>query len=102
MEICTEIYRKMIKNYKITMSSAEAKLVALGKLAMEMPGVRSMVHEWGVTEKDQGSQLLADVPAALSMAKRQGGGKMRDINVKSLWLQEKELQKELAYNNIKR
>ena len=30
------------------LSSAEAELVALGKLAMEMLGVRSMMHEWNM------------------------------------------------------
>ena len=30
----------------ITLSSAEAELVALGKLAMEILGVRSMSEEW--------------------------------------------------------
>ena len=33
----------------ITLSFAEAELVALGKLAMEMLGVRSMCREWIMT-----------------------------------------------------
>ena len=39
--------------------------------------------------------------AARSIAKRQGAGKMRHINVKSLWLQEKALQKDLEYVKVK-
>ena len=84
----------------VTLSSAEAELVALGKLAMEMLGIRSMTQEWGITE-DAPSQLYADASAALSIAKRQGAGKMRHINVKSLWLQEKEVQRVLDYIKIK-
>ena len=33
----------------VTLSSAEAELVALGKLAMEMLGIRSMTQEWSMT-----------------------------------------------------
>ena len=85
----------------ITLSSAQAELVALGKLAMEMLGVRSMCREWSLVQEGLASRLFADASAALSIAKRQGAGKMRHINVKSLWLQEKELQAELSYEKIK-
>ena len=47
----------------------------------------------------QVSELYADASAALSIAKRHGAGKMRHINVKSVWLQEKALQSLLKYNN---
>ena len=47
------------------------------------------------------SKLWADASAALSIAQRQGAGKMRHINVKSLWLQEKALQRELSYTKVK-
>ena len=47
------------------------------------------------------TQMHADASAALSIAKRQGDGKMRHIDVKSLWLQEKEVQKILSYSEIK-
>ena len=85
----------------VTLSSAEAELVALGKLAMEMLGVRSMGHEWEMFQASLPSQCYADASAALSIAKRQGGGKMRHINVKSLWLQEKQLQNVLEYVKVK-
>ena len=59
-----------------------------------------MCREWELTKDGQASTLYADASAALSIAKRQGAGKMRHINVKSLWLQEKEVQKELIYAKI--
>ena len=85
----------------VTLSSAEAELVALGKLAMEMLGIRSMALEWKMFRPELSSQCYADASAALSIAKRQGAGKMRHINVKSLWLQEREVQNLLEYTKIK-
>ena len=98
--------RRLVKAWSrtqdaITLSSAEAELVALGKLAMETLGVRSMCEEWQLSKATQTSELYADASAALSIAKRQGAGKMRHINVKALWLQEKALQAILKYNKIK-
>ena len=84
------------------MSSAEAELVALSKLAMEMLGVRSMAHEWRVVEDEVVCQLYTDASAALSIAKRQGAGKMRHINVKIFCLQEKAIQRVMTYNKLKR
>ena len=85
----------------ITLSSAKAELVALGKLAMETLGIRSMWEEWQLSRSTQASELYADASAALSIAKRQGAGKMRHINVKSLWPQEKALQAILKYKKVK-
>ena len=85
----------------ITHSSVEAELVALAKLAMEILGARSMCEEWDLSKASETSSLYADASAALSIAKRQGAGKMRHINVKGLWLQEKALQAILKYNKIK-
>ena len=85
----------------VTLSSAEAELVALGKLAMEVLGIRTMCEEWGMSREEQTSELFADASAALSIAKRQGAGKMRHINVKSLWLQAKAVQQVLKYCKVK-
>ena len=60
-----------------------------------------MCEEWHMQDASAVSYLWADASAALSIAKRQGAGKMRHINVKSLWLQEKAVQKVLAYGKIK-
>ena len=85
----------------ITLSSAEAELVASGKLAMEVIGIRTMGEEWGMLRAEQTSDLFADASAALSIAKRQGAGKMRHINVKSLWLQAKAVQQVRKYCKIR-
>lgn len=81
----------------VTLSSAEAKLVALSKLAAEVLGVRSMATERKVIEEGRTCSLYTDASAAWSIAKRQGAGKMRHINVRTLWLQEKAVQGILKY-----
>ena len=68
---------------------------------MEALGVRSMCEEWGMSKEEETTQLFADASAALSIATRQGAGKMRHINVKSLWLQAKAVQQVLKYLKIK-
>ena len=85
----------------VTLSSAEAELVALGKTAMEALGIRTMVAEWKMAASKEASTIYADASAALGIAKRQGAGKLRHINVKTLWLQEKAVQEELNYRKIK-
>ena len=79
----------------VTLSSAEAELLTLSKLAAEILRVRSMAIEWEVIKEGCTCQLYADAAAAVSIAKRQGAGKMRHINVRTLWLQEKAVQKVL-------
>ena len=58
----------------MTLSSAEAGLVALGKLAIEILGVRSMAVEWEMTAEEDPCQWYSDASATLSIAKRQAGG----------------------------
>ena len=60
-----------------------------------------MALEWEVVEESCACRLYADASAALSIAKRQGAGKMRHINVRTLWLQEKTVQKILEYQKIR-
>ena len=60
-----------------------------------------MAVEWCAIDEQAACKLYADASAALSIATRQGAGKMRHINVRSLWLQERSLQKVLQYEEIK-
>ena len=68
----------------ITLSSAEAELIALVKCSAELLGVRSMLRDSGVVSD---GVVYADSSAALAMSRRKGAGKMRHINVNSLWIQ---------------
>ena len=81
----------------VTLSSAEAELVAMTKLTAELLGVAKMAKEWG---EDLHGVVYADSTAALAITKRKGSGKLRHINIGMLWLQEKELQKDVEFEKV--
>ena len=68
----------------VTLSSAEAELYAMVKCTAELIGIKSMMHDWG---RDKSGTLYADSNAALGIAKRKGAGKLRHININTLWIQ---------------
>ena len=70
----------------ITLSSAEAELVAMCKLAAEMIGLGSLAADLG---HDLKVTMYADASAAIAIAKRRGLGKLGHINIGLLWIQEK-------------
>ena len=71
----------------VTLSSAEAELIALVKCSAELMGMRSAMRDWGV---ESSGVVYADSSAALAIANRKGAGKLRHINISSLWIQEKQ------------
>ena len=81
----------------ITLSSAEAELVAMCKLLAELSGVLSMLKDLG--ESKTGS-VLADSTAALAIADRKDCGKLRHISIVLLWIQEKTHREELVFANV--
>ena len=81
----------------ITLSSAEAELIALVKCSAELLGVRSMLRDFG---RESEGVVYADSSAALAIAKRKGAGKMRHINVNSLWIQERQNEKDLELRKV--
>ena len=81
----------------VTLSSAEAELVALVKCSAELLGMRSLMRDFGV---ESTGVVYADSSAALAIAKRKGAGKLRHINISSLWIQEKQDLKELELRKV--
>ena len=81
----------------VTLSSAEAELVAMTKLIAEMIGLRQMSFEW---RQPVIGRVYADSTAALAIAKRKGCGKLRHINVGLLWVQEKKAQDVIDFNKV--
>ena len=71
----------------VTLSSAEAELIALVKCSAELMGMRSAMRDWGV---ESSGVVYADSSAALAIANRKGAGKLRHINISALWIQEKQ------------
>ena len=68
---------------------------------MEVLGIWSTAIEWEVVGEHCACQLYADTSAALSIAKTRGAGKMRHINVRTLWLQEESIRKVLEHRKIR-
>ena len=56
----------------VTLSSAEAELIALVKCTAETVGVCAMMRDWG---QEKASTIYADSSVALAVAKRKGAGK---------------------------
>ena len=81
----------------ITLSSAEAELIALVKCSSELLGVRSMLRDF---RRDSEGVVHADSSAALAIARRKGAGKLRHINVNSLWIQERQNEKDLELRKV--
>ena len=76
----------------ITLSSAEVELIALVKCSSELLGMRSMLRDF---VRSSEGVVYADSSAALAIARRKGAGKKRHINVNSLWIQERQNEKDL-------
>ena len=82
----------------VTLSSAEAELVAMCKLAAEMMGLGGLAADLG---RDVKLILYADSSAAIAIAKRRGAGKLRHINIGLLWIQEKTESEEVIIKKVK-
>ena len=81
----------------VTMSSAEAELIAMVKCSAELLGMRNLMKDWGV---ESSGVVYADSSAALAIAKRKGAGKLRHINVSSLWIQERQDKEDLGLRKV--
>jgi hypothetical protein len=70
----------------VALSSAEAEFYAAGKAAVEALGARSLCADLGW---ECNLQIRMDAEAARAIASRQGIGKVRHLEVRYLWLQDK-------------
>ena len=74
----------------IAQSSAESELIASVRGATEALGLVSLGEDMGISF---GVRLHIDAAAALGILERTGVGRVRHLDVASLWLQEKELRR---------
>ena len=81
----------------VTLSSAEAELIALVKCTSEMLGVRAMLRDWGQMKS---GIIYADSSSALAIVKRKGAGKLRHIHISALWIQEKQDREDTTYAKV--
>ena len=83
--------RSLIKSWScnqsvIALSSGEAELYALTKLATQAVGLLSLAADFGWSLR---AKIKSDSTAAIAIASRTGlGGKSRHIKVQYLWIQE--------------
>ena len=81
----------------VTLSSAEAELVAMVKVTAELIGVLHMLRDWG---DELRGRVYADSSAALAISNRRGSGKLRHIAIGLLWIQEKEKRDEVEFVKV--
>ena len=81
----------------IATSSAESELLASVKGAAESVGIVSLGADLGLTLK---VRLHMDAAAALGILERRGVGKVRHLDVGTLWLQEKQLRKIIEMHKV--
>ena len=81
----------------ITLSSAEAELVAAVKTYTGLIGVTQLMKDWG---KDTEGEVFVDSSAAMGVVHRKGNGKLRHVRVGLLWIQEKQEEGELDVKKI--
>ena len=81
----------------ITLSSAEAELVAAVKTCTELIGVTQLMKDWG---KDTEGEVFVDSSAAIGVVHRKGNGKLRHVRVGLLWIQEKVEEGEVDVKKI--
>ena len=81
----------------ITLSSAEAELVASVKISTEPIGMTQLAADWGSQLK---GKVHIDSSAAIGVIQRQGCGKFRHVRVGDLWIQEKVSEGDLEVEKV--
>ena len=82
----------------VTLSSAEAELIALVKGCCEALGVESLIRDLGGST----SRIVArtDASAAVGIAKREGVGRTRHLETGVLWIQQKEWETRIVVQRV--
>jgi len=82
----------------IALSSGEAELMALVKGCCEGLGMQSLMRDAGEETGRMG--VLADASAAIGITRRTGLGKIRHLDVSSLWVQQKQNEKKFYVEKV--
>ena len=81
----------------VALSSGEAELYALTKVAAQVLGIMAILRDFG--DKVE-AVLHTDSTAAMGMVYREGLGRTRHIQVQYLWIQERVRNKELGMKKV--
>ena len=79
----------------MALSSAEAELYAEAKAASETLGLASTLKDLGMSCP---ARVMGDASAALGIINRKGLGKVRHIDTNWLWLQEKDVKRQIYWD----
>ena len=82
----------------VTLSSAEAELMAAVRAATEGIGLTQLAQSWGLA---MSARILVDSSAALAVVSRKGNGKLRHVRVGHLWVQELAAREEVAFAKVR-
>ena len=82
----------------VTLSSAEAELMAAVRASTEAVGIVQLASDWGMQAT---ASICVDSSAALAVVSRKGNGRLRHVRVGHLWLQEKANSGELVYRKVR-
>ena len=93
---CIKSYSVTQKN--VTLSSAEAELMAIVKASSEGIGLTQLAESWGITMQ---THVRTDSSAALAVCHRKGNGKLRHVRIGHLWVQEAAEEGRIYYDKIK-
>ena len=81
----------------IAQSSAESELLAIVRAATEALGCMALACDLGLTFI---ARLHVDAAAALGISERKGVGKLRHLDVGTLWLQEVQLRQKVTFVKV--
>ena len=81
----------------VTLSSAEAELMALVKAAAESIGLCQLAAGWGIPLL---ASIFVDSSAALAVTHRQGNGRLRHVRIGHLWVQELAQGEEVRFHKV--
>ena len=81
----------------ITLSSAEAELIAAVKMSTELIGITQLAADWG---RETTGTVHVDSNAAIGVISRKGCGKLRHVRVGDLWIQDRVAEGDLLVQKV--
>ena len=80
------------------LSSAEAEIIAASEAGKEAVYLKNIIDE--IQEKPAMINIKCDASAAVSFANRVGLGRVRHIELRNVWMQEKVQQKIMTFQKV--
>ena len=81
----------------ISLSSGESELAGIVRGACEAPGAKSISKDLG---QEVEGVVFTDSSVALNMTGRIGAGRIRHLDTSMLWVQQKQMRGEVAFQKV--